>query len=201
MKKITLLAALIVFGAGSLVSQTTWKADKAHSKVSFTVSHLVVAEVEGRFKDFDVTLVSSAKDFSDAKIDATINIASIDTDNEGRDKHLKSDDFFNAEKYPNMIFKSTKVEKTGENTYNITGNLTMRNITKPVVLAAKYNGEEKDPMGNTKIGFKATTIIDRFEFGTKWNKTIETGGLIVGKDVHITLALELGKQVPEEKEK
>lgn len=197
MKKITLLFVVIVLSVMSLTAQTAWKADKVHSRVNFSVTHMLVSEVTGTFKDFDVTLITSKEDFSDAKINAMIKIASVSTDNEGRDNHLKSDDFFNAEKFPEMKFNSTKIEKTGSNTFKITGNLTIRDITKPVVLDTKYNGQVTDPRGNTKAGFKATTTIDRFEFGTKWNKAIEAGNLVVGKNVDITLLLELNKQSPE----
>jgi polyisoprenoid-binding protein YceI len=119
--------------------------------------------------------------------------ASINTDNEKRDAHLRSDDFLNAEKFPELKFRSTKVEKTGANTYRISGDLTIRNVTKPVVLDTKFLGTVKDPWGNEKIAFRGTTSIDRFEFGTTWNKTIETGGLVVGKNVDITLTMQFAK--------
>jgi polyisoprenoid-binding protein YceI len=185
------------FTAGLTWSQpATWKADKAHSQVKFSVNHLVIAEVTGRFKEFDVTLRHSKDDLTDAEIEATIKTASIDTDNEGRDKHLRSDDFLNAEKFPEIRFKSTSVEKTGKDTYRITGTLTIRDVTKPVVLETRYNGQVKDSRGNEKAGFKATTTIDRFVFGVKWDRAIETGGLVAGKDVEITLLMELGKEKP-----
>ena len=200
MKKILLVVLAMLFTAAAVVAQTTWIADKAHSKVSFSVSHMVIAEVAGRFQDFDATLISSKDDFSDAQIDVRIKTGSIDTDNERRDKHLASDDFLNAEKYPEITFKSTKIEKAGKDTYKITGDLTIREITKPVVLDTKYNGQVT--VGeNTKAGFRATTTIDRFEFGTKWNKEIESVGLVAGKDVYITLLLEFNKQTADAKGK
>ena len=146
-----------------------------------------------------VIITASKEDLSDAQISATIKTASVNTDSEFRDKHLRSDEFFNADSFPVMTFVSTGVEKAGDR-YKITGNLTMRDITKPVVLDAKYNGQVTSG-GGTKAGFKATTTIDRFEFGTKWNKAIETGGLIVGKNVEITLLLELNKVTGEQKGK
>lgn len=189
-------ASMIVVAANA---QTTWKVDKSHSNIDFTVTHLVVSEVRGSFKDYDVTLTSDKPDFSDMKLEATIKTASIFTDNEARDKHLRSNDFFNADSFPNITFKSTSVKKKGKNTYMISGDLTIRNITKPVVLETKYRGTIVDPWGNTKAGFVATTTIDRFVFGTTWNKTIETGGLVVGKDVNIRLLMEMVKQQAEEK--
>jgi len=197
-KRIFLTAAILFTVIGGVVAQTIWKADKAHSKIDFSVTHMVIAEVDGRFTDFDATLTGSKDDFSDAKITATIKTASITTDNDFRDKHLRSDDFFNADKYPEIKFKSASIEKTGENTYKITGDLTIRDTTKTVVLDTKYNGQIVG-MGATKRAFKATTTINRFDYGVHWDKTIESGGLVVGKNVDITLLLEFNKQTDDKK--
>ena len=197
-KRIFLTAAILFTVIGGVVAQTIWKADKAHSKIDFSVTHMVIAEVDGRFTDFDATLTGSKDDFSDAKITATIKTASITTDNDFRDKHLRSDDFFNADKYPEIKFKSTSIEKTGENTYKITGDLTIRDTTKTVVLDTKYNGQIVG-MGATKRAFKATTTINRVDYGVHWDKTIESGGLVVGKNVDITLLLEFNKQTDDKK--
>jgi polyisoprenoid-binding protein YceI len=194
-----LAVALFLVTAGA-TSQTTWKVDRVHSRVTFSVTHMIIAEVTGRFTEFDATLIASKEDFTDATINATIKTASVNTDNEYRDKHLRSDEFFNADSFPAITFVSTKVEKTGDDAYKITGDLTIRNITKQVVLDTKYKGQ-LNAGGGTKAGFKATTTIDRFAFGTKWNKTIETGGLIVGKNVDITLLLEFNKQAAGETRK
>ena len=195
---LNLFVATLLFAAG-LTAQTVWKTDKAHSSVNFSVSHMVISEVLGNFKDFDATLTTSKDDFSDATIEATIIMASINTGNEARDKHLRSDDFFNAEKYPTMTFKSTKIEKVGDDTYKITGDLTLRDVTKSVVLDTKFLGQTKTPWGFTAAGFKATTTIDRLEYGVKWSKALETGGLVVGKNVNITLLFELDKKEPASK--
>ena len=200
MKQYLAIALSVLLAAAGSSSQTTWSIDRAHSRVTFTVTHMVVAELTGRFTDFDGTLVSSKEDFTDAKIGATIKTASVNTDNEFRDKHLRSDDFFNADSFPTITFASTGVEKTGADTYKITGNLTIRNITKSVVLETKYKGQVSAG-GGTKAGFKATTTIDRFEFGTKWNKAVDATSLIVGKSVEITLLLEFNKQPAEQKGK
>ena len=194
MRHLLSLALVLLLAAGGVSAQTTWKTDKAHSNVKFAVTHLVISEVEGRFTDFDATMVSTKDDFSDMQVEATIKTSSIDTDNERRDTHLKGDDFFNVEQFPEIKFKSTKVEKTGEDTYIITGDLTIREITKPVVLDTKFGGMVKDGRGNTKAGFRAKTTIDRFEWGVKWNAAIETGGLVVSKDVDITLLFQFAKQ-------
>ncbi len=191
-----------VIAPGVLNSQTVWKNDKAHSQVRFSVTHMLVSEVTGSFKDFDVTVTQpSDKDFSGGAVDAVIKSTSISTDNEMRDNHLRSDDFFNVEKYPEIRFKSTKFEKTGEDTYAITGDLTIRDITKPVVLDAKMLGTV-EAFGGKHVGFKATTTVNRFDYNVKWDKTLDTGGLIVGKNVDITLLLELAvppKDAPAQK--
>lgn len=189
-----ILFALMIAAVAVGNAQTKWTLDKSHSSVNFTVSHMVFSEVTGLFTDFDATITSTKDDFTDAVIVATIKTASVNTNNERRDNHLRSEDFLNAEKFPELTFKSTKVEKTGTDTYKITGNLTIRDITKPVVLDTKFRGTVQDPWGNTKAAFKATTTINRFEFGTTWNKTIETGGLVAGRDVEITLLLQFTKE-------
>jgi polyisoprenoid-binding protein YceI len=182
-----------VFVATALVTaQSEWKFDKVHSNVTFSIRHMVISEVSGNFKDFSVVLKSEKDDFSDATVLGTIQAASINTDNDYRDKHLKSDDFFNAEKFPEIKFKSTLFEKLDDNKYKITGDLTIRDVTKKVTFDAVLNGTLKTDKGLLSA-WKATTTINRFDYNLKWNKTIETGGLIVGKDVTITLNLELNK--------
>ena len=199
MKKLTAVAVMILMISVLSYTQTTWKADKVHSNVGFTVTHMLISEVNGKFNDFDATITAAKDDFTDAQIDATIQTASVSTDNADRDKHLKTDDFFNVEKFPVMKFKSTKIEKTGDGTYAITGDLTIRDITKSVVLDTKLRGIMNDPWGNTRAGFKATTTIDRFVFGTKWKAPAGDGGLVVSKDVVINLAFEFVKSKPEVK--
>ncbi len=191
------LLTLVLFAFGSLAAQGTWKADKVHSQVNFSVTHMVISEVTGSFKDFDATIQQPGKDdFSGGSIDATIKIASITTGNDQRDMHLRTNDFFNAEKFPEMKFKSTSFEKTGDDTYKIAGNLTLRDSTKPVVLDAKMTGMV-DAWGATHAGFKATTSIDRFDYGVKWDKTLDNGGLVVGNKVDIALIFEFVKQKQE----
>ena len=171
---------------------TKWTLDKAHSNVKFSVTHLVVSETEGSFKLFDGSMENSKADYSDAKISFNVDVNSINTDNEKRDAHLKSDDFFNAEKYPAMKFESTSFTPEGGNKYKLTGNLTIRDVTKPVTFDVTYGGIV-NAMGGTRIGFKAKTTIDRFDYNLKWDKTIETGSLVVSKEVNITINVELKK--------
>jgi len=171
----------------------TWKIDNSHSNVKFSVSHLVVSEVEGAFKSYDGTIQSSKSDFSDAQIDFAVDINSINTDNEGRDTHLKSDDFFNAEKFPQMTFKGTSFKKLSGNKYALEGDLTIRDVTRKVKFDVTYGGTVKDPWGNTKAGFKVKGIINRFDYNLKWNSLTEVGGVVIGKEVEITLNLQFGQ--------
>ncbi len=190
MKKILYLTFAVAFIALNGFAQTqTWTADKSHSKVGFSVSHLVITDVEGHFKDFDATASTNSKGDLE-KVEANIKTASIFTDNNDRDGHLRSDDFFNSEKFPEMKFVSKSVKKSGKNNYKITGDLTIRDVTKTITLDAKYNGTVTDPWGNTKMGWYAQTKINRFDYNLKWNKTIEAGGLVVGKDVTIKLNMQ-----------
>ncbi len=171
---------------------TKWTVDKPHSFVKFSVSHMVVSEAEGTFKVFDGTVEHTKADLSDAKINFSIDVNSINTENENRDKHLKSDDFFNAEKFPTMKFESTSLQPLGNNKYKLTGNLTIRDITKPVTFDVTYGGTITS-QGKTKAGFKATTTLNRFDYNLKWSAATETGGMVVGKEVEVSLKLELNK--------
>ena len=192
MKK-TLIALALLVATLSTNAQTTWKSENSHTNVRFSVPHLVISETEGTFKKFDGTVVSSNADFTDAKIDFSIDVASINTDNEMRDNHLKSDDFFNAEKFPKITFKGVSLKKVSGNKYILEGDLTIRDVTKRVKLDVVYNGTVKDPYGNTKAGFKITGIINRFDYNLKWN-TMAEAGAVVGQDVTLVVNLELVKQ-------
>ena len=194
MRNLKFLAAMLITVSTLTFSQTTWTVDKTHSKVGFSVTHLVITDVEGYFKNYDATITTKGDDLTTANIDFTINTSSIFTDNNDRDNHLRSDDFFNAEKYPNMLFKGKSMKKISENKYKLTGDFTIRDVTKQVELDVKYNGTVKDPWGNTKAGFKVTGEIDRFDYNLKWNKAIETGSLVVGKDVELVIDLQLVKK-------
>jgi polyisoprenoid-binding protein YceI len=192
MKRTTSVLIAMLVATAFVSAQTNWKLDNAHSSITFTIRHMVISEVTGSFKDFTVALKSSKDDFSDAEVQSTIKVGSLSTDNAMRDGHLKSDDFFNADKFPEINFKSTSFEKLGENKYKITGDLTIRDVTKNVTFDATLNGTLKTERG-VLSAWKATTTINRFDYNLKWNKTLETGGLMVGQDVIITLNLELNK--------
>ncbi|TAH00578.1 MAG: polyisoprenoid-binding protein [Sphingobacteriales bacterium] len=187
----TTLTALVVSVAAS-AQATSWKLDKTHSVVKFSVTHMVVSETEGSFKLFDGSVEHTKADFSDAKINFTIDVNSINTDNEGRDKHLKSDDFFSAEKFPQMKFESTSMTPLGGNKYKLTGNLTIKDVTKPATFDVTYGGTIATSRG-TKAGFKATAVINRFDYNLKWDRATETGSLVVSKEVEVTIKVELDK--------
>jgi polyisoprenoid-binding protein YceI len=191
-KQIFYLAALLLVVSGT-VAQTKWNVDKLHSNVKFSVTHMIVSEVEGSFRVFDGSLVASKADLSDAQINFSVDVASVNTGNEMREGHLKSDDFFNAEKFPQMTFVSKSMKPLGGNKYALTGDLTIRDVTKTITFDVTYGGQIK--VGNgAKAGFKAKATIDRLEYGLKWAKAVEAGGLAVGKDVEITVLVELDKQ-------
>jgi len=192
MKKISLLFALLTVTFAS--AQTVWNFDKAHSSVHFTVKHMVISEVEGQFTKFDGEIKTTKNDFSDAKISFTVAINSVSTDNEKRDNHLKSADFFDVAKYPNMTFVSTSVEKISDGNYNLKGNLTIHGVTKPITLKMTYGGTIKDPWGNTRAGLKVSGTINRINFGLKYNSTMEAGGLVIGENVNISCKVELIKK-------
>lgn len=194
MKKMLIFLAAALMIAVSAVAQTTWLVDNAHSNVKFSVTHLVISEVEGSFNVYSGTLQSLKPDFTEASVDFAVDVPSINTDNGMRDKHLKSDDFFNAEKYPKMTFKSASWKKVGDRNFVLEGDLTIRDVTKRVTFSVVHGGTIKDPWGNTKAGFKATTVINRFDYGLKWNTLTEAGGATVGKDVSITLNLEFAQK-------
>jgi len=168
----------------------TWTIDKAHSDIFFTVRHMVITKVRGRFLKWDGTLALDEQDWSKSHVEVAIEAASISTSDEKRDGHLKSADFLDAEKFPKLTFKSTKVEKASGDKLKVTGDLTIRDVTKSVTIDAELLGKAKDPWGNHKIAFNGKVAIQREEFGAKWNQALETGGLLVGKEVEIDLELQ-----------
>jgi polyisoprenoid-binding protein YceI len=172
----------------------TWKLDPAHSHAEFKVKHMMISNVKGSFSGLTGTLTENADSPSLSGIEASIDVNTVSTGDAQRDGHLKSADFFEAEKYPQMTFKSTKVEKKGEEDYAVTGDLTVHGITKPVTFKVEGpSAPGKDPWGNTRIGLAATTKINRKDFGLSWNAALETGGILVGEDVQIALEVQFIK--------
>jgi len=194
MKKLTMLLAILVVGVTAVMAQDSWKVDPSHSKVTFAVNHLVISEVEGQFGKFDITATSKGKEFNGGSISVNIDVSSVDTDNEQRDGHLKSPDFFDAEKYPEITFEGKSFKQVEGKDYKLVGDLTIHGITKKVELDARYNGVVTDPYGKTRAGFKITGTINRFDYGLKWNNLLETGGAVVGEEVDIEANVELIKQ-------
>ena len=192
MKKITLVLAVLAFSISSFAQ--SWKLDPAHSRIHFTTQYLVITDVEGDFKTFDGIFTSSKPDWSDLEVDVTIQVNSISTDNDNRDNHLKSDDFFNAEKFPTITFKSKSIKIIDKNKYVLTGDLTIRDVTKTVEIPFVYGGSITDSKGRVKAGFKATGKINRKEFNLKYSGAAASGEAVVSDDVEFKLDAVLIKQ-------
>jgi polyisoprenoid-binding protein YceI len=202
--KLVSILALLTLAATAHAASAKYTIDKDHSKVGFAVKHLMISEVTGNFKDFEgsFTFDSATGDVSDATF--TVKTASVNTDNAKRDEHLQSPDFFDSAKYPNMTLKNSKLKKAGKDKYKWTGDLTIRDVTKPVSFDLTQIGTVKDPWGNTRVGFHAEGKINRTEYGLKWNKALEGGGLTVGEDVKIILdaeAIQAKEEAPAAAEK
>jgi polyisoprenoid-binding protein YceI len=166
-----------------------WEIDPSHSLVGFSVKHLMVAKVRGRFGSFAGTIAIGDRP-EDSSVEISIDARSIDTRDEQRDAHLRSPDFFDAENHPEVSFRSTGFRRTGPRDFELPGELTIRGLTRPVVLEAEYEGITPDPFGGTRIAFTASTEIDREGWGITWNQALETGGVLVGKKVKIELEVE-----------
>jgi polyisoprenoid-binding protein YceI len=190
MKKINLMAALLLV-AGFAAAQTTWKIDKGHSKVGFSAVHMVVAETEGTFNEFDGTLISKTDDFDGAEVSFTAKVASINTANERRDGHLKSADFFDAEKFPEIKFVGTLVKDGGK--YKLKGDYTMKGVTKKVEFDVTYGGKINTGRGE-KAGFKLAGNLNRQDYGLTWSNKTPGGEMVVGDDIQIIVKIELDKQ-------
>ncbi|HKQ70428.1 MAG TPA: YceI family protein [Polyangiaceae bacterium] len=170
-----------------------WDVDAVHSSVGFTVRHMVVAKVHGQFTKWSANLALDTDDLTRSQIDVHIDAASIDTRDEKRDAHLKSADFLDVEKSPEISFKGTRVEKARGDAYRVVGDLTIRGVKREVVLDVEFGGRAKDPWGGERVGFTAKSKIDRKEFGLQWNAALETGGVLVGETVDITIEVEAKK--------
>jgi polyisoprenoid-binding protein YceI len=183
--------AVLAFPALAAAQATTWNIDPAHTHSSFTIRHLVISNVRGEFGKTTGTIVLDEKDLSRSSVEAAVDTSTIDTRVADRDTHLKSPDFFDVQKYPAMTFKSTKVEKAGKGKLKVTGNLTIKDVTRPVVLNVEGpTAEIKDPWGKTRRGLSATTTINRKDFGLNWSKMVEAGP-VVGDEVKIEIEAEL----------
>jgi len=184
-----LILAILLAGIATQANATDWQADAAHTNVGFSVSHLFTS-VQGRFKDFEASIVFDVDDPMKTVVRATVQAASINTDNEKRDKHLRSRDFFDVEKYPTLQFDSTEMKEWSGKKGKLAGNLTIHGVTKPVVFDVVFRGKGSDPWGNLRAGFLATLTIDRKDYGLNWNEVLETGGFLVGDEIEIRIDAE-----------
>lgn len=193
MKNSILLAALFFAVFIFSTQAQNWQLDKAHSFVNFGITHMVVSETTGSFKDFTATIAANQDDFSDLQTTFTIQTKSVNTDNEKRNEHLRKSDFFDVEKYPTITFTSTDFKKIANNKYNLYGKMTMKGVTKEVVWDTKYMGTIKLSNEKSKAGFKCSTTIKRSDFDMGWNKVLDVGGLALSDEVEITVNIELNK--------
>ena len=173
--------------------KTKWVVDPTHSEVHFKVKHLVISTVTGTFKVFDGDLTADSDNFENAEINFSLDVASVDTNQEQRDEHLRGADFFNAAQYPAITFKSTSFKKDGDD-YQLLGDLTIRDVTKPVKLEVEFGGSATDFYGNEKAGFEIQGKINRKDFGLTWDGITEAGAIVVGEDIKLSINLQLAKQ-------
>jgi polyisoprenoid-binding protein YceI len=195
MKKLMTLATAFMLTSSVVFAQNNWTLDMSHSRVAFAVQHMGVSVTEGQFKDVTGTVTAEKEDFSDMALDITIKVNSIDSENEGRDKHLQSPEFFDVENHPDMTFKSSKVMAGKDGTITITGDLTIKGITKEVELEGKGAGRIViDPWGNRRTGFRLTGMVKRTDFGIQYDTTLEDGSFAIADDVELIINVELLKK-------
>ncbi|HEU4614617.1 MAG TPA: YceI family protein [Kofleriaceae bacterium] len=176
------------------MATTEWDFDLAHSSVNFHIRHLMVSKVHGRFTKWSGTLALDEQDLTKSRFDVTIDAASIDTREDKRDEHLRSADFLDVASFPTITYKSTQIEREGEDTYRVLGELTIHGVTRPVALEVEGGARVTDPWGGTRTGFSAKTSISRKDFGLTWNVALEAGGFLVGDKLDITLEIEAIKK-------
>jgi len=176
------------------MTKQTWVLDPTHSELQFKIKHLMISTVTGQFNDFKTTVETEGNDFTNAKIRFEAAVNSIFTNNEQRDGHLKNGDFFDAEKFPLIVFESEKMEKIEPDEYKVYGTLTMKGVSRKVTLNAEFGGVTKDPWGNTRTGFTVTGKINRFDFGMSFGAVSETGGLLLSDEVKISANVQFVKQ-------
>ena len=175
------------------MTATKWILDPTHSEIQFKVKHLMITTVTGKFRDFSAVVETETEDFKNAKISFEAQTASIDTNQTDRDNHLRSADFFDADKFPVLKFASQKMEKISDNDFELTGVLTIKDVSKPVKLSVEFMGITKDPWGNTKAGFSLSGKINRKEWNLNWNAALETGGVLVSDEVRLLCEVQLSK--------
>ncbi|MGE7763777.1 YceI family protein [Peribacillus sp. NPDC096540] len=176
------------------MTNTKWTIDPTHSAIEFSVKHMMIAKVKGSFNKFEANISANPSDLTTAEIDFTVDVASIDTRNADRDNHLLSADFFDVEKNPTLTFKSTKIVKTGDDEYDVTGDVTLNGITNEETFAITFEGQGKDPWGNEKAGFSGKGKVKRSDYGLTYNAALETGGVLIGDQITLTIEIEAAKE-------
>ncbi|MES1040425.1 YceI family protein [Peribacillus simplex] len=176
------------------MTNTKWTVDPTHSAIEFSVKHMMIAKVKGSFNKFEANILANPSDLTTAEIDFTVDVASIDTRNADRDNHLRSADFFDVEKNPTLTFKSTKIVKTDEDEYDVTGNVTLNGVTQEETFSITFEGQGKDPWGNEKAGFSGKGKIKRSDYGLTYNAALETGGVLIGDQITLTIEIEVAKE-------
>ncbi|MEJ9228584.1 YceI family protein [Peribacillus butanolivorans] len=176
------------------MTNTKWAIDPTHSTIEFSVKHMMIAKVKGSFNKFEANISANPSDLTTAEIDFTVDVASIDTRNADRDNHLRSADFFDVEKNPTLTFKSTKIVKTGDDEYDVTGDVTLNGFTNEETFAITFEGQGKDPWGNEKAGFSGKGKVKRSDYGLTYNAALETGGVLIGDQITLTIEIEAAKE-------
>ena len=172
------------------MTKKLWTVDPAHTSVDFSVRHMMISKVKGTFKEFSATIVADPEDLTTGEIAFEVQMNSIDTRNNDRDNHLRTNDFFEIEKYPTMNFVATKIVKTDDGEYNVVGNLTIKDVTREETFSANFEGSGKDPWGQQKVGFSVEGKINRIDYGIVYNAALETGGVLIGDQVKISLDIQ-----------
>lgn len=175
------------------MAKTKWVVDPTHSSVDFSIRHMMFTNVKGSFHTYDATIEADPTDLTSADISFSVDLASVDTKNADRDNHLRSADFFDVESKPKMSFTATKIEKKDEEEYSVTGDLTLNGVTKEETFTVTFEGQGKDPWGNEKAGFSAEGTLNRSDYGLTWNAALETGGVLVGDKVKVSLQIQAAK--------
>ncbi len=176
------------------MTNTKWIVDPTHSAIEFSVKHMMIAKVKGSFNKFEASILANPTDLTTAEIDFTVDVSSIDTRNADRDNHLRSADFFDVEKNPTLTFKSTKIVKTDEDEYDVTGDVTLNGVTQEETFNITFEGQGKDPWGNEKAGFSGKGKVKRSDYGLTYNAALETGGVLIGDQITLTIEIEAAKE-------
>lgn len=176
------------------MAKAQWTVDASHSAIDFSVKHMMIAKVKGTFHNFEAQISADPQDLTSADISFSIDLNSVDTRNSDRDAHLRAGDFFDTEKFPALTFKATAITKTDDGEYNITGDVSLHGVTRSETFAASFEGEGKDPWGNSKVGFSATGSLKRSDYGLTYNAALETGGVLIGDEVKVSIEIEASLQ-------